>query len=307
MAYKTFKSIVFLLFFFHNPVFARQQKVSNPLQTIPFIFDGHQSLIPVTINNGNDTLHFLFDSGCEVNVLDLHKANTLGLTEKDDAGISGWSRGTLMIPKTGARVLRIGGLSIPYPEFYLQDLKNARMQGIAIDGIIGYQILKTYVVEMDFGQKKMRFYKSGNMRYPKGGELISLGLNYKTPTLQAVIKLPDGTLLPSTYHLITGGDFGILFNQEYVTKYHLDKQLTPTGTITRPDLAGPVTYTECTVPQLQLLHYSMAAIPAMYSPKINDNAPDKEIAGAIGAAVWRNYRLFINLPKKELYLAPVNN
>lgn len=304
MVYKTFKSTVFLLLSVCVTVSAQRLKTNKPLEAIPFVFDGHQLFIPVTINDGKDTLHFLFDTGCEVNILDLHQANALGLIGKGDAGISGWSKGTIMIPKASARVLSIGVLSMPYPEFYLQNLENASMQGTSVDGVLGYQIIKQYVVELDFSQKKMFLYKSSNMHYPPGGELFTLGLNYKTPTLEAAITLPDGTTLPSTYHVITGGDFGILFNEKYVTKYHLKTQLTSTGTITRSDLAGPVTYTECRIPQLQLLRYTMAAVPAIYSPKINDNAPDKEIAGAIGAAVWRNYTLFINLPKKELYLMP---
>lgn len=283
---------------------AQSVKKEKPLTTISFLSNGYQVLIPLTVNGGKDTLHFLFDSGCEVNVLSSGKAKTLGLTDKDEAGVSGWSKGMIMIPKATARSIQIGSVSVPYPEFYLQELGSAAIDGVPVDGIIGYSLLKTYTIQINYRQKTISFYRNGSRPYPSGGELLSLGLNYKTPTLQAAIALPGGSTLTSTYHLITGGDFGILFNEEYVKKYGLNSKLTATGSVTREDLAGPINYTQCTVPYLELNQYKRPSVPAMYSPKINDNAPDKEIAGAIGALVWQHYTLFINLPRKELYLVP---
>lgn len=281
-------------------------KAAKPLAAVPFIFNGYQVLIPVVLDGGKDTLHFLFDTGCEVNILSRDKAEQLGLTGREAAGISGWSKGVLMIPKATAQVLKIGGLSLPYPEFYLQDFGRVKLGETAIDGVIGYDLLRRYAIEIDFSQKTMRFFKSAGMHYPPGGEKLVLGLNYKTPTLQATITLPGGSILSSTYHLITGGDFGLLFNDEYVKKYALDRKLTVTGSETRQDLAGPVIYSVCRVPLLVLDRYRNADVPALYSVKINDGAPGAELAGAIGARVWKEYTLFINLPQRALYLLPAN-
>lgn len=277
-------------------------KGEKPLASVPFLFNGYEVLIAVNIDGAKDTLHFLFDSGCEVNVLSADKARALGLTGSNEAGISGWSKGVMMIPKVTARAMTIGGMAIPYPEFYLQDISQATMEGKAIDGIIGYSLLKHYAVKIDFQRREMRFYRPGKAEYPAGGERLPLAMNYKTPTLQAAVTLGDGTTLSSTYHLVTGGHFGILFNADYVKKYGLAGKLTSTGSVTRQDLAGPVTYTECSVPGLELSRYKLAGVAAMYSPKVNDNAPGKEIAGAIGASVWKNYLLIIDLSRKQLYL-----
>lgn len=298
------KACAIMALFMTLMVSAFPSKADKALSEVSFLFNGYQLLIPVTINGGADTLHFLFDSGCEVNVLSMSVAKKLGLSQENEAGVSGWSKGMLMIPKASAQSLKVGSTSIPYPEFYLQDLGNTVMNGVLVDGIIGYSLLKTYAVQIDFNRRKLSLYRSSKMVYPPGGERFTLGMNYKTPTLQAAVTLPDGNRLSSTYHLITGGNFGILFNEAYVKKYGLNTLLKTTGSVTRQDLVAPVTYTECVVPYLTLQRYKMASVVALYSPKINDNAPDKEIAGAIGASVWEKYTVIINLPRQELYLLP---
>lgn len=291
-----------LLALLSNVKLFAQRKANHPLEIIPFLYDGRQVLIPVTIDPKKDTLHFLFDTGCEVNVLSTEAAERLQLDDKGESGISGWRKEMTMVPQAHARSLQVGGISLPYPNFYLQDLGNATLNGVTIDGVIGYSLLQRYIVKLDFQQKKMTIFRAGNFHYPPGGELLKLGMSYKTPTISASIFTANGQMLTSTYHVITGGNFGLLLNGKYVQKYKLNSSLPATGSVTRQDLLLPVTYTQCQVPALQIGKNKLSHVPALYSPKVNDDAPGKEIAGAIGAEVWKQFTLVINLPGKELYL-----
>lgn len=279
--------------------YSRQEK---PLAVIHFRFDGSQILIPVTINHGKDTLHFLFDSGCEINLLSLHVASSLGLKGKTDAGLSGWSNEMTYLPEAQANTMDIGGVSIPYPEFYLEGLSNAIFEGISVDGVLGYDLLKRYIVKIDFQKKEMSIYHSEFFHYPPGGEILKLEMNFNTPTVGGTLVNDQGQPFTSTYHVITGGNFGLLLNGKYVQKYSLNKSLSVSGSITRQDLLQPVTYTKCSVPSFRIGNYKLYQVPTLYSPKVNDTSPEKEIAGAIGADVWKQYIVIINLLKKEMYL-----
>lgn len=288
-----------------SPLQAQKKDANTPLAAIPFLFDGHQVLIPVTINQDKDTLHFLFDSGCEVNILSTRASTQLHLTVKGEAGISGWRKEMTMVPEAHAQSLEVGKISIPYPKFYLQKLE-AKLQNVPVDGVLGYTLLQRYAIKLDFRQKKMYLYRSGNFHYPAGkGELLKLGMNYKTPTIEAALTTPKGETFTSAYHVITGGNFGLLLNAEYVKKYSLESELPPTGSETRQDLLLPVTYTRCVVPAFHIGKRQVDQVPALYSPKVNDTSPDREIAGSIGALVWQHFTLIINLPKQTLFLIPV--
>ena len=285
---------------------ATGQRIDKPLAVIPFRYDGTRILFPVTVNGSSDTLHFLFDSGCEVNLLSLDKAHRLGLQIEDDAGLSGWRKEMTMMPKAQARSINMAALTIPYPEFYLQDLAGSAMEGIPVDGVMGYDLLKRYIVKIDFHRREMSIYQSGSFRYPAGSELLKLAMNYKTPVVEASLTDDAGQVFHSTYHVITGGDFGLLLNGAYVKKYGLDTRLQKKGTVIRQDLLQPVTYMQCVVPRFTIGQNNFDNVPAMYSAEVNDASPDKEIAGAIGAWVWKYFTLIINLPGKELCLSNIS-
>ncbi|MGH2642732.1 MAG: aspartyl protease family protein, partial [Chitinophagaceae bacterium] len=252
--------------------------------------------------HGKDTLHFLFDSGCEINLLSLPVASRMGLNGNTDAGLSGWSNKMTVMPQASVNSMEIGWVTIPYPGLYLESLSGASIQGIPVDGVLGYDLLKRYIVKIDFQHKEMSIYRSGNFHYPPGGDLLKLGMNYRTPTLEATLVNDQGQPFTSTYHVITGGNFGLLLNEKYVEKYGLNKTLHITGKTIRQDLLQPIAYTECSVPTFNMGRSRFYQIPALYSKEVNDTAPDREIAGAIGVDVWKRFTMIINLPEKELYL-----
>lgn len=302
MLLQKIKGISLILLFIVTGAYGQRLRPEKPLEVIHFQFNGSQILIPVTINHGKDTLHFLFDSGCEINLLSLPVASSMGLKGSTDVGLSGWSNEMTYMPQTQVNSLNIGQVNIPNPALYLESLSGAAMDGIAVDGVIGYDLLKRYIVKIDFQNKEMSIYRSGNFHYPPGGELLKLGMNYRTPTIQGTLVNNQGQSFTSTYHVITGGNFGLLLNGKFVEKYALDNTLTITGKVTRQDLLQPINYTECIIPSFNVGKYKLYQLSALYSSKVNDTAPDKEIAGAIGVDVWKHFILIINLPQKKLWL-----
>jgi hypothetical protein len=260
-------------------------------------------MIAVTLSGRSDTLHVLFDSGCEINVLSQRVAQRLGLDpDQKHSGVSGWRKEMTLLPTITVPELRVGTLSVPYPKFYLQDLAGFTCRGVPVDGIIGYTLLKNYVVELDFTHGQMSLYRSGNFHYPPGGTLLKLGMNYRTPTVESVLQTAHGARFTGVYHVVTGGNFGLLLNADYVKTHQLSGQLPAQGMVTREDLLEPVTFQQLRVPAFTVGSRTFRQVDALYSPLVNDGAPDREIAGAIGAAIWQQYTLYFNLPAKALYV-----
>lgn len=282
--------------------FGQRVRQEKPLAIIHFGFDGSQLMIPVTLNHGKDTLHFLFDSGCEINLLSLPVASRLGLKGTTDAGLSGWSNKMVVMPETESNSMEIGSVTIPYPHFYLYGLPRTTADGYAVDGVLGYDLLKRYIVKIDFQTKEMFLYRSGDFRYPPGGDLFPIDMNFDTPTIGASLINNQGQTYTSTYHIITGGNFGLLLNRKYVEKNSLDQSLSVTGKVTRQDLIQPIIYTQFVIPGFRIGNYRFPQVEGLSSPMVNDTSGKKEIAGAIGAEVWKHFIMVINLPAKKLYL-----
>ncbi|MFB6455956.1 aspartyl protease family protein [Chitinophaga sp. Hz27] len=270
--------------------------------TIPFTLVNNQVVIPVTVSGSNDTLHFVFDSGAEVTVMNIRTAEKLKLNSNRQAFMSGMNNAMVQVPVVTINALYIKELRMPFLTAYLEDLQQMGSDGIAVDGIIGVALMKAYIVKIDYKNKQLTFYQNGNTPVNTAGQLLHFQLNYTTPVVDATIKLPNGTTLLGHYHVITGGDYGILFNWPYVEKYKLNTTLSTVNTDKIQDMVKVLYYINSKVPQLQMAGKIMNNIPVSYCKDVDDVGAFIEMSGALGYDVWKHYILTINYAKQELFI-----
>ncbi|WP_160712127.1 retropepsin-like aspartic protease [Chitinophaga solisilvae] len=280
-----------------KPVAQEETDQHKPLAVIPFSMVNRQVLIPVVLSGISDTLHFIFDTGAEVTVLDEKVATRMRLNKSRDAFMSGTNNGMIKTAIVSLNALYLKDLRIPYVKAYLENLSN-----LSADGVIGIDLLKLYTIRIDYRQQQLICYRKGKMPVGNTGRLLHFQLNYSTPVVDASITLPDGRSLPGHYHITTGGDYGILFNWPYVDKYKLN--ILPTiNTDQVVDLARMLYYINSSLPSMQLGGKNISPVPVSYSKDINDVGVFTEVAGAIGYDIWKQFSsLTINYEKKELYL-----
>ena len=287
------------------PVFVSAQDGSSSkvVATLPFrIFDRYL-IIPATVTNSIDTLHFIFDTGAEITTLSQETAKTLKLESTEISGMSGTDDVVINVPTTTISLLYLSKTRIPFVKVYLENLKEFRDSPIHIDGIIGVDLLKTFVVTIDYEHQQMLLYRSGKTPAEAKGKRMPLALNFKTPVIEAMISLPDGKTIANRYHFISGGEYGILFNWPFVEKYQLNTVLPILNTDKVQDLFKVLTYTNTTVPFLAMGAHRIEQVPASYSKDVDDAGSMTEVAGSIGYFVWKQFRsMTINYNERELFL-----
>ena len=116
---------------------------------IPFELSGDLIVLQVRVNRSRP-LHFIFDTGAGISVLDPQSARALRLRAK----------GKLKLDATGgsvqSRLIEAVSLSVPGVEVFNQSLATIDLDGVAplfgfkIDGIIGHDFINNFVVEIDY-------------------------------------------------------------------------------------------------------------------------------------------------------------
>jgi hypothetical protein len=276
----------------------RSADEGKPLATIPFQIIEKHIVIPVLLSGSADTLHFIFDTGAEVTVINMATAAKVKLKSIGDVFMSGTNNAMVKTGSVSINALYIREVRMPYVKAYLEDLSNLG----AIDGIIGVALLKPYIVKIDFNRQELVLYKLGKTPIGNTGRLLHFQLNFTTPVIDASIQLPDGRRLPGHYHITTGGDYGILFNWPYVDKNKLNTILPTINTDPVRDMVKTLYYINSSVPQLEVGAKSFKQIPVSYCKDIDDLGVFTEIAGSIGYEVWKHFTMTINYSKQELYL-----
>lgn len=135
----------------------RSADEGKPLATIPFQIIEKHIVIPVLLSGSADTLHFIFDTGAEVTVINMATAAKVKLKSIGDVFMSGTNNAMVKTGSVSINALYIREVRMPYVKAYLEDLSNLG----AIDGIIGVALLKPYIVKIDFNRQELVLYKLG--------------------------------------------------------------------------------------------------------------------------------------------------
>ena len=140
------------------------------------------------MGNYPDSLNFIFDTGRSSISLDSATAADLKIpvipSDVTVNGIAGRSKVGFIYDQQ----LRLPGLDIDSLDFHAADYElMTSFYGEKINGIIGYTVLKNYVVELDSDSSIISFYSKGSLKYPRGGYLLKPNINFQ-PFQHASLK-----------------------------------------------------------------------------------------------------------------------
>lgn len=297
--------LVCLPAFLHAQDAASQKAVA----TLPFRLYDRYMVISTTISGTTpsglppDSLHFIFDTGAEVTTFRDQTAEELHLETKNNGGISGTDAVVVRVPTATLNVLYFEKTRLPLVKVYIEPLTEFQYLNIKIDGIIGVDLLKSFIVKIDYEKQVLQLFRSNKTPLNTPGQRMPLSLNFNTPVIEGTINLPDGQSLSSRFHFISGGEYGILFNYPYVEKHQLNTRLPVLSTDKVKDLYKELTYTNTSLPSLYLGQVHLDLVAASYCPDVNDAGSIHEMAGSIGFMVWRQFRsITINYSGRELFL-----
>ncbi len=151
--------------------------------TVPFEYTSNEIMVKVKAN-GAHNLRFIVDTGATQCILDKSAANKIGATSLgDNSGLS-MTTGSGSI-KTGAVLMKsmsIGELEIENVPFAVADLNSfGSISGDKPAGLIGANILKRYLVTVDYENQKLHFADPTQVTVPEGATVIntrpSLGMS----------------------------------------------------------------------------------------------------------------------------------
>jgi hypothetical protein len=153
------------------------------------------NLVILSVKLNNEKLNFIVDTGSKHSILfnvDINEAQKFKQTEK--IKIKGLGGGEFIEAlKSKNNLLRIGNLVCPNYTIYIilnQKFDFSSRLGININGIIGCDLFKDLVVDIDYNRKKIRFSKPETYRYNKCKKCITFPINiYRSrPYVNASIK-----------------------------------------------------------------------------------------------------------------------
>lgn len=259
-------------------------------------------LLKGTLDGLPDSLNFILDTGSGGISLDSTTVKELALplvhTNRTIRGIAGIRQ----VDYAMNHVLHLPGLTIDSLNFHVNDYSLlSGVHGVRIDGIIGYSVLRRYIVRIDYDKHLLSFFLPGYYKYGRGGTVLRPGFN-GLPMQAADIK--DARKIPHHFYLDTGGGLCLLLSQSFVddsTLFSANKKMLPTVT---EGLGGRKEMSITTVKELKIGPYKFKKVPAyVFDDEYNvTNYP--VLGGLIGADLLRRFNVTLNYPQAEIHLLP---
>lgn len=261
--------------------------------TVPFQLMENLMYLPVTV--AGDTGYWVLDSGASMSLIDAEYATKLGL---DIGGsIKGYGFGDLFelnfvrIPEH-----QVGSILFGSQKFYVKKDLAARSYEPRINGILGYDFLSRFVVEVDYDRQKVTFHDPQTFRYQGPGVTIDAPLKYRTFSLPVTL---DGRY--QSLWTVDLGSYHSSIHYPFAEKHGL---LDRSGVdIVSQGMAGLTHETNVQFDCLAIGPYRLDN-PIVSIPKEKGKGATAlgEVGGNLGNSTLRHFHLFLHYPKQQLII-----
>ncbi len=180
-----------------------------------FEFINNLIIIPLLINN-SDSLYFILDTGLNISILtELSMGDSLSLNYTKQVKLGGLGKGeSIDALHSYGNTFQISGVRGDFQHLYiiLQNVFNlSSMLGTRVHGLIGYNLFKDFIVEIDYEKKKLTLHRpeSYKMRSRRRSYTLPIILDQTKPYIYATIVQKDGTRIRVKLLLDTGASHAL--------------------------------------------------------------------------------------------------
>lgn len=166
--------------------------MTSAIASLPFDLRNGHVVLTAAVDGHEATL--IVDTGSGHGSLDAAFAERAGI--RPDAGSpTAEVHGTGKVAATLATVadFRVGPLAFREQKVLLLPLAAvSRASGYAVDGVLGWDFLRRYVVRIDFAARTMALFDPATWTYDGDGAAVPVSLQYRIPIAEVLIVTASG-------------------------------------------------------------------------------------------------------------------
>jgi hypothetical protein len=267
---------------------------------VPVTFIGQRLFLPVTINGGQPSL-FMLDSTARFSSIDPGRAAELDL--KAEASPSG--------PDTPAGQIianpTLGLLGVDVPMATLGVAGSADFNAIvghAYEGTLGADFLARVVVEIDYGQQRVRLYDPNSFHDEGKGATVPVTFAGITPVIRAKYSELSGRSGEGDFLVETALDSAVVFSNRYADAHKLFSSHMASIQTAIPELDSGENIVLARLDGFQIGPFNAFGTLAAFSRTDQASGGDPKLAGIIGGGMLRRYVVVFDYPHKRMIFEP---
>lgn len=263
-------------------------------------------LIFVKVEVNGRPMSFILDSGAEFTLLNSSRLGKLGL-QGIGTFATGAGGGDVVVSYVPHVTTKVGGATVSdqIVAAVLLDALEGPLQR-PLDGILGYDFISRFVVEIDYAHQTLRLHDRATYRHAGTGTAVPITLEDSTPFFDASITVPERGKLAGHFVL----DTGCLCEVQLFTPFVDTHQLLTAFPEARQagfsaGAGGATNQLSATIPALEIGGQVIENPQAELARDQQGATADPENAGLIGSLVFKRFVLVLDYEAKHAYFDPL--
>ena len=269
---------------------------------IPFEEDDGHIFLKVRINDSNP-VWFGLDTGATHSLIDLRYAESLRLKSESSQRIGGAGG------YEEASIFKDVSIKLPGADLYNQTLWGLGLDAIAtangreMAGILGYDLFKRFVVDIDYVANLMSLHVPFAYEYRGIGQSIPLNVQPDGAIyVQARVQAPGGNPIEGEFVIDTGGTGILLLARRFVEQHRIMESVGKTLAVRGGGVGGEIRLGMGRLKSLEVGRFAITN-PLTGFTEVGEIA-DAGKAGNIGGGFLRRFRVIFDYSRKRMILEP---
>lgn len=270
---------------------------------IPFALSGNLVLLPVRVND-SQPLWFIFDTGADSTVIDAGLVKELRLTPagKITGSGSGGDAEAVVLKELSFKLPNVEASHRTVAALPL-DFLSAPL-GRKISGILGNDITKEFVVEIDYAARTINLYEPQSYRYRGAGEIIPIIFEENLPFVRVRLAIEGRAKIAAKLELDTGSTGALLLNTPFVNKQQLLKSIPQTSQIRIGGVGGTAQAFLGRIKNVSLGSFMLEDPVTRFSQSTRGDYATARYDGLLGGEILHRFRVVIDYSRRRMMLEP---
>jgi hypothetical protein len=266
--------------------------------TIPFRLLNNHIYVQARMNG--KPLQVLFDTG-GANILTPAAAERLGLKTEGSIQVRGVGEGSESSGLVKVGEVALGDATVRDQVFLVLPLAGlAEVEGVEVDGIVGFEVLKRFVARVEYAQGRLTFLLPDSFQEPKGATAVPFTFDGQTPQVEGAV---DG--VKGLFTIDTGSRASLTLNAPFAAEHGLKAKYAPkVEAVSGWGVGGGV---RSAITRAKVLELGVARVTAPVTDLalVQKGAlANRYLAGNVGGGVLRRFDITFDYGHQRLYLQP---
>ncbi len=265
--------------------------------TVPFRLLNNHIYLQAKVN-GKGPYTFIVDTGGHT-LLSPHLIAEVGLKSVGEAISSGAGEGHSTTGFVHFDEIAIGGVRLKDQMGFATDIYDKSIEGIGVDGMVGFELVRRMVTTVDYGQQTITFTDPAKFKpSPALGVAVPFVFYDHLPNVQGSVMG-----LPARFDIDTGSRSEVDFTSPFVQAHDLKGRFAKgTSAVVGWGVGGPARSYTVRLDRLMLGSVPVSHIAAGLSEARGGSIADPNYEGNVGSALLKRFVVTFDYAHQVMYL-----